>query len=79
MVASLGAFLARPSVAQQQEKTGTTSKANSQSIDELLLFFPSKYPSGDWTPSDLRFVGAMDEARVRQRLKEHFRMLWPRE
>ena len=26
-----------------------------QSIDEMLLFFPSKYPAGDWSPKDLRF------------------------
>jgi fermentation-respiration switch protein FrsA (DUF1100 family) len=24
-------------------------------IDELLLFFPSKYPAGDWAPAELQF------------------------
>jgi fermentation-respiration switch protein FrsA (DUF1100 family) len=32
--------------------------ANSQSLDELLLFFPSKYPAGDYRPSGLRFEDA---------------------
>jgi fermentation-respiration switch protein FrsA (DUF1100 family) len=27
----------------------------SQSIDEKLLFFPTKYPAGQWSPSDLNF------------------------
>ncbi len=29
--------------------------AKPQSIDELLLFFPAKYPTGDWQPKELRF------------------------
>jgi len=32
-----------------------TSGANHQSIDELLLFFPSKYPVGNWKPKGLVF------------------------
>ena len=28
---------------------------STQSIDELLLFFPVKHPSGDWAPKDLDF------------------------
>ncbi len=67
-VASLPIFLARPSVAQQLQKTEPASEAKAQSIDELLLFFPSKYPAGDWTPKDLRFedvfFSAKDETKL---------------
>lgn len=31
------------------------SDAKARSIDELLLFFPSKFPNGEWTPKDLKF------------------------
>lgn len=30
-------------------------KGKPQSVEEMLLFFPSKYPSGDWNPAELRF------------------------
>ncbi|MEQ1825848.1 MAG: alpha/beta hydrolase, partial [Pirellula sp.] len=40
----------------------------SQSLDELLLFFPSKFPAGDWNPKDLRFsdvfFSAEDETKL---------------
>ncbi len=36
-----------------QEPAKAETKA--QSIDELLLFFPSKYPTGNWQPTDLKF------------------------
>lgn len=29
--------------------------AGKPSLDELLLFFPSKYPDGNWAPKDLRY------------------------
>lgn len=29
--------------------------ANTPTIDELLLFFPTRYPDGDWAPTGLRF------------------------
>jgi fermentation-respiration switch protein FrsA (DUF1100 family) len=32
--------------------------ANAQSLDELLLFFPAKYPAGDYRPAGLRFEDA---------------------
>ena len=38
----------------QPSESGTDTK--SQSIDELLLFFPTKFPSGDWNPKDLQFT-----------------------
>lgn len=30
-------------------------KERPQSVEEMLLFFPSKYPSGNWNPAELRF------------------------
>jgi fermentation-respiration switch protein FrsA (DUF1100 family) len=30
-------------------------RAQTPSIDELLLFFPSKHPAGDWAPQELRY------------------------
>ncbi len=39
----------------QESSTEVQNVAKPQSIDELLLFFPSKYPTGDWQPKDLRF------------------------
>ena len=37
----------------EADDTGTVKKP--QPIDELLLFFPSKFPSGNWNPEGLRF------------------------
>jgi len=42
----------------QGEKPTTTASANTlqtQSIEDLLLFFPLKYPVGNWKPQDLHF------------------------
>ena len=39
----------------QESLTEVQNVAMPQSIDELLLFFPVKYPTGDWQPKDLRF------------------------
>lgn len=33
-------------------------KADVRSLDELLLFFPSKYPEGNWQPAGLQFEDA---------------------
>ena len=38
----------------QESSSETQDDAKPQSIDELLLFFPAKYPTGDWQPKDLR-------------------------
>jgi pimeloyl-ACP methyl ester carboxylesterase len=41
---------------------------NVPSIDELLLFFPSKYPTGNWKPDDLRFEDVWFESGDKTRL-----------
>jgi fermentation-respiration switch protein FrsA (DUF1100 family) len=55
IIVCLGTLLKQHGVAQQSLQTGTMAQVKPQFLDELLLFFPSKYPIGDWTPNDLRF------------------------
>ena len=43
-------LLACPQLVEAQEP-----EEQSMSLDEMLLFFPSKYPAGDWHPTDLKF------------------------
>lgn len=40
---------------QESTTSGLVTEAQAPTIDELLLFFPSKFPNGDWNPSDLKF------------------------
>jgi uncharacterized protein len=40
---------------QQTLESYDSTKAKVPSIDEMLLFFPSKFPSGDWNPPNLQF------------------------
>jgi fermentation-respiration switch protein FrsA (DUF1100 family) len=42
--------------------------AKAPSLDELLLFFPSKHPAGNWAPKDLRFEDVWFAAEDRTRL-----------
>lgn len=57
-----------------QEATDANSKStitdpNSKAtIDELLLFFPSKFPRGDWNPKDLEFHDVYFEAADKTKL-----------
>lgn len=37
------------------QSSSTKKPSKSRSIDELLLFFPAKYPAGDWSPQNLQF------------------------
>jgi fermentation-respiration switch protein FrsA (DUF1100 family) len=37
---------------------GPDKQMQGQSLDELLLFFPSKYPDGNWKPDGLKFEDA---------------------
>ncbi len=41
--------------AQEAATKKSESKESPQSVEEMLLFFPSKYPSGNWNPAELRF------------------------
>lgn len=39
----------------QQSQAEAASEAKPPTLDELMLFFPAKYPNGDWSPKGLRF------------------------
>ena len=54
--------------AQDSLDRSETGDAKPPSIDELLLFFPSKYPVGNWTPTDLRFEDVSFSAEDKTRL-----------
>ena len=43
------------SAAEDTPQKAEPAPAKTQTIDELLLFFPAKYPAGNWAPRDLRF------------------------
>ncbi|MHB0961391.1 MAG: alpha/beta hydrolase [Pirellulaceae bacterium] len=45
-----------------------SSEAKRPSIDELLLFFPSKFPEGNWAPDDLRYQDVWFSAADKTRL-----------
>ena len=40
---------------QESKNPDSATQAKPQTLAELLLFFPSKYPAGNWKPNDLRF------------------------
>jgi hypothetical protein len=44
-------------------KPSPGEQPKSQSIDELLLFFPSRFPEGNWKPAGLRFDDAWFQAK----------------
>jgi fermentation-respiration switch protein FrsA (DUF1100 family) len=44
-----------PCYGQETTEPDPATEAKAPSIDELLLFFPSKFPTGDWNPKDLQF------------------------
>jgi fermentation-respiration switch protein FrsA (DUF1100 family) len=46
---------AHPCYGQELTKSDAAAETKAPSIDELLLFFPSKFPAGDWNPKDLQF------------------------
>lgn len=52
--------------APQDRAESATSKA--PSIDELLLFFPSRYPAGNWAPKDLKYHDVWFVAEDKTRL-----------
>jgi fermentation-respiration switch protein FrsA (DUF1100 family) len=65
VVSVCGSCLCGAQVSQDRAKSDT---ATPPSIDELLLFFPSKYPAGNWTPDDLRFADVWFSAEDKTRL-----------
>ncbi|MCA9160664.1 MAG: alpha/beta hydrolase [Planctomycetales bacterium] len=48
-------FIASHCHAQQPPQDDSANEANPQTIDEALLFSPTKFPTGDWEPKGLRF------------------------
>jgi fermentation-respiration switch protein FrsA (DUF1100 family) len=65
-VGNLGCSSAQIASPPSEEKPPTTSKH--RSIDEMLLFFPSKHPEGNWTPDGLRFEDVWFTAEDQTRL-----------
>ncbi|MCC7338935.1 MAG: alpha/beta hydrolase [Pirellulaceae bacterium] len=56
LIATIACFvLASHCHAQQPPQDDAATEANPQTIDEALLFLPTKFPKGDWEPKDLRF------------------------
>jgi fermentation-respiration switch protein FrsA (DUF1100 family) len=53
-----------PPAKSDEKKTATQH----QTLDERLLFFPSKYPAGDWKPEDLKFDEVIFESEDKTRL-----------
>ena len=53
---------------QESTESNPAPEAKAPSIDELLLFFPSKFPDGDWNPRGLQFqdvfFAAEDETKL---------------
>lgn len=41
--------------AQELTESNSAAEKKQPSIDELLLFFPTKHPAGDWDPTGLKF------------------------
>ena len=69
-IVTVGALnlIAGPCWAQVAQGRAESDAATPPSIDELLLFFPSKYPSGNWTPQDLQFQDVWFSAEDKTRL-----------
>ena len=60
--------MALPGDAQDLGTADVPKKNKRQSLDELLLFFPSKFPAGDWHPRELRFDDVYFSAEDKTRL-----------
>ena len=54
--------------ATAQPGSATPKQAKPQTLDELLLFYPSKYPDGDWKPKGLSFEDVWFKAEDATRL-----------
>ena len=56
IAALMVAFTTQVVPAQEAQKRVPAEKTRQPSIDEMLLFFPAKYPAGNWTPPGLKFT-----------------------
>lgn len=54
-IALLSVHMTHQAHAQQAKESEEIAEPQPQSIVEALLFFPTKFPTGDWEPKDLRF------------------------
>lgn len=52
----------------QEPQLAEANQPKPPSLDELLLFFPTKYPNGDWSPQGLRFQDVYFHAEDKTRL-----------
>lgn len=55
IVAGVAIIVAQRCYSQDAKPPEAATAAKPPSIDELLLFFPAKFPTGDWKPKDLQF------------------------
>lgn len=55
LIAAIGVLHLCQCHAQDVSAPASIEDKTIRSIDELLLFFPSKYPAGDWNPSGLKY------------------------
>ncbi len=53
---------------QDSQQSDPAPETKPPSIDELLLFFPSKFPNGDWTPKGLQFEDVFFTAEDKTKL-----------
>ena len=53
---------------QELSESDPTNVRKHPTIDELLLFFPSKFPNGDWNPKDLKFQDVFFAAEDKTKL-----------
>ena len=65
-VCTLTMLTPAPPATQSDVKKGEYQQH--QTLDERLLFFPSKYPAGDWKPKDLQFDDVAFESKDKTRL-----------
>lgn len=50
-----GILVSLPSEARAAESLAESETGTPPTLDELLLFFPAKYPAGNWKPADLKY------------------------
>jgi len=55
IVAVFAIILTQWTYSKDSKEPPPVDNSKRQSIDELLLFFPLKFPAGDWNPKDLQF------------------------